>query len=297
MKGFFLPVLVLICCFGIASCAQKSQEKEARVEEAPYAEPPDAAGEAPAQKVLAFSAAGYTTGGKKEWEIWGDSADIFATEQVRLKNVMIKVYEERNPVTITAEEGGYDKASGSAHLEGNVVVTPQDGGRLLTDYLDWEQESQIVKTDAFVQVERENLISRGKGLIGRPELKVVQMNEDVIVEIKDKEDTTKASTVITCDGPLEIDYKQNLAKFFKNVEVSDHRGKLFADRMDVFIELDQEMRKISKVICLGNVRIIRQGSNTLSSKAVYLTDEGKVILTGSPRLVIYPEELEELENQ
>ena len=45
--------------------------------------------------------------------------------------------------------------------------------------------------------------------------------------------------------------------------------------------------------CTRNVKIRQGQSSTLSERAVYLAKEGRVILTGAPQLVIYPDELEE----
>jgi len=60
--------------------------------------------------------------------------------------------------------------------------------------------------------------------------------------------------------------------------------------MDVYI--NREERELTKIVCTGNVRIDREGSNTFSHKATYLAKEGKVILSGEPKLVIHAGQME-----
>jgi len=101
----------------------------------------------------------------------------------------------------------------------------------------------------------------------------------VVVVIQNPDSPTKTPTIITSDGPLEIDYQKNIAHFAENVVARDERGHLFADFMDVFYS--QETRKVFKIISTGNVIIkTKDGNTTYSDNAIYLADEGKVILGG-----------------
>lgn len=98
--------------------------------------------------------------------------------------------------------------------------------------------------------------------------------------------TIYPSTIITCDGALEVDYEHAKATFHENVHVTDERGELFADVMDVFFTPSHE---ISQVHASGHVRIVRGDDTAYSDEAVYLQKEGKVFLTGQPKLVLFPE--------
>ena len=172
------------------------------------------------------------------------------------------------------------------HLEGNVKANTSDGAKLATDYLNWEAKEQRVTTDAVVDVEKENMQVTGSGAVALPNLKQVTFKENVTVNIKPKEaDKEKGLTVITCTGPLEVEYEKNLAIFNKDVTVEDERGKLYADKMNVYLE--PKTRTITKVIASGNVRIVRGENTTYSERAEYTKSDGRVVLTGSPKLVIY----------
>lgn len=106
---------------------------------------------------------------------------------------------------------------------------------------------------------------------------IVQLDDDVVARATD-------GTMITCDGPLVIDYKKNKATFQNNVKVKDVQGDIFADRIDVYFNKDT--RRIRLVVARGNVRIVNEGNVTYSEKAIYLVGQGRVVLPKRPRLVI-----------
>ena len=95
------------------------------------------------------------------------------------------------------------------------------------------------------------------------------------------------ATVITCDGPLDIDYEKNLAVFNNNVKIVDEKGEVTSNRLDAY--LNRQTKAIVKAIAKGEVKILRNNNYSYSDEAVYLAREHKVVLTGRPKIVIYPE--------
>ncbi|MBU4457629.1 MAG: hypothetical protein KJ902_02690, partial [Candidatus Omnitrophica bacterium] len=79
------------------------------------------------------------------------------------------------------------------------------------------------------------------------------------------------------------------ATFQNNVEVKDVEGNIFADRIDVYF--NPGSKRVKCVVARGNVRIINGENVTYSEKAIYLVDEGRVILPKRPRLVIQNEDI------
>ena len=250
------------------------------------------------QKILTFNLAGFDEGGKKKWEIEGRSADIFG-DLIKLDGVVTKAYGEEDSLTLTADEGTYDKANNRVHLEKNVVAISESGAKLTTNSLDWDANLETVTTEDYVKVEKDNLESAGTGAVGQPNLKTVQLNEDVTVNIYPKQGTQQQQpTVITCRGPLVVDYEKNIARFNEEVKVKDKEGEIYSDKMDVyFIAGDEPVSggetksmKIIKIVCIGNVKIVRGENISFSQEAVYTANDRKVILTGEPKLVIYSSE-------
>ncbi|OGX25091.1 MAG: LPS export ABC transporter periplasmic protein LptC [Omnitrophica WOR_2 bacterium RIFCSPHIGHO2_02_FULL_45_21] len=248
----------------------------------------------PEQKMLDFSLVGYTQKGKKSWEVMGKSADIFS-DIVRLTSVNANVYGEEENINLVGDKGAYDKTNGKMHLEDNVIITTQSGGRLSTDSLDWDRASQRVTTTDVVNIEKQNMKVRAKGLEGQPDLKKVFLKDDVQVELQEEQaasDTLLASkepTVINCDGPLEIDYEKEVAIFNNNVKVNQkEQGDMYADKMEAYF--DFKNKKIIRIKSMGNVKIVKGENTSYSEEAEYSAATKKMVLTGRPHLVIYSEE-------
>ncbi len=232
----------------------------------------------PPQKVYSFSFSKYDAGGKKELEIEGDSANIL-TKDIFFTNVLAKAFAEDSPITITADTGVFDKSSSNVHLEKNVIATTKTGTRLLTEELNIHPDEKTVETPVHAKVKRENIHVEGMGATGDSQLKKVNFKKNVTVVVQNADSESKTPTIITCDGPLEIDYERNIAHFSQNVIAKDERGRLVADFMDVFYS--QVTKKIYKIISTGNVVITnKDGHTTYSDNAIYLAEEGKIILGG-----------------
>lgn len=230
------------------------------------------------QKVYFFSFTKYNPTGGKEIEIEGDSANILA-ETVDLLNVVAKAYAEESPVTITADRGKYEKKANVVHIEQNVVATTQDGTRMTTEELDIYPDKHVLENDVQTVVRKNNINVDGMGARGDTNMKRVHFKKNVTVVVQPDENSNEDPTVITCDGPLEIDYNHNIAYFKKNVVAKDYRGTLYADFMDVYYS--KETKKVSKIVATGNVMIENpDGNKTYSDSVVYLADEGRVILGG-----------------
>lgn len=239
----------------------------------------------PQHKLYTFSFSKYTPTGEKQIEIEGDSANIL-DQNVLLMNVVAKAYAEESPVTITADKGDYDKAQNRVRLQQNVVATTENGTRLLTEELEIHPDEHVMQTDLPAQVKKDNINVQGLGARGDSNLKKVRFKKNVTVVVQDPTDPQFGPTVITCDGPLVVDYDKNIAHFKKNVVAQDTRGKLSADVMDVYY--NKASRKVSKILATGNVVIENpDGNKTYSDSVLYLADEGKIILGGDTEGLYY----------
>ena len=240
------------------------------------------------QRVYSFSFSKYTEKGEKELEIEGDSADIFS-RSVALINVIAKAYAEESPVTITADQGTIDRSTNDVVLRKNVVATTETGTRLMTDHLNLHSNDKQMDTDTEARVKRDNISIDGTGAESDSQLRKVTFKKNVTVVVQDPDSDTKTPTIITSDGPLEIDYERNIAHFSKNVLAQDARGTLNADYIDVFY--DKVTRRIFKMVARGNVVIVsKEGNKTYSDNAIYLAREGRVILGGDVEANYQPTE-------
>ena len=240
--------------------------------------PGSAAEKESSQRVYSFSFSKYTEEGQKELEIEGDSADILA-QDVSLINVIAKAYAEESPVTITADQGSMNRSTNEVLLHKNVVATTENGTRLLTDSLKIHSDNKSLETDTTARDKKDNIHIEGMGASSDSQLNKVTFKKNVTVVVQDPNSETNAPTIVTSDGPLEVDYKRDIAHFSKNVVAHHERGILTSDYMDVIY--DKKTRKVSKIIARGNVIITsKDGNITYSDNAVYLADQGRMILGG-----------------
>lgn len=266
------------------------------------------------QQINDFSLVGYGERGKKSWDLSGKTADIFE-DKVSLKTITGNFYGEDEDVKLTADSGDFNKLNSTVHLEQNVVITTSSGTKLTTDSLDWDRKNQVVRTEDVVNILRDNIVTVARGAVGQPGLKKVALEKDVRLDInpaaEDKSQEEKAAQekiVITCEGPLEIDYGKNIASFYNNVKVERDKTQIFSDRMDVyFIASKNEEKesedaagtaqipaamtsKIDKIVARGNVKIVQGENVSYSEEATYSAADKKIILSGRPKLIIYSTE-------
>jgi LPS export ABC transporter protein LptC len=242
------------------------------------------------QKMLTFTFSEYTQEGKKKMEIEGESADIFSGS-VKLSNLTAHIHDTDQKVTITSDRGTFDRSTHNVQLISNVVAQSEDGSTITTDSLDYNSATGVGITDDFTRITREDMVSTGVGAIVYSKERRARLNEDVRVQLVADKKEGVIPTIITCEGSLELDYEKRTAVFHDNVIVQDERGTVVSDLMEVY--LTKETKEISQIVCTGNVHVQQGGNQTFSDNAVYLAQEGRVILTGTPKLVLYPDELKE----
>lgn len=256
------------------------------------------------QEIRDFSLAGYGEKGRKTWDISGKSADIF-TELIKLKDITGNLYGEKEDIKLTADKGDFNKQEGKIHLEENVVITTSSGAKLTTDSLDWDRKKDVVATKDKVNITRDNMVTTAQGAIGHPGLNKVDLNKDVKVEIMPEEQkkgqnkSANEKTVITCDGPLSIDYEKNLATFKNNVKVDRPDSQIYSDTMDLYFNRSTAAGesvsspvsgKIERIVARGNVKIVKGENISYSDEATYTAAGRKIILSGRPKLIVYSTE-------
>ncbi|MFA4991878.1 MAG: LPS export ABC transporter periplasmic protein LptC [Candidatus Omnitrophota bacterium] len=241
------------------------------------------------QEVQNFSFVQYQDKGAEKWKLSGRTAQV-EDAKVNIEEISLLSFGTAQALKLKAREGSFNKEDSVVHLENNVVAAATDGTTLSTDYLDWNAETRNAVTDANVNIKRADLDVSGKGAVCNLEEKTAELKEDINVSISSPGmdgiggSDGASRTTITCKGPLELNYKKNRATFYNAVKVEDKKGSILADRMDVYFSPDS--RRVRWVIAKGNVRIINGENITYSEKAIYLVEQGRVILPDRPKLII-----------
>lgn len=262
------------------------------------------------QQINDFSLAGYDEEGQRTWDLSGRSADIFE-QIIKLKDLVGNMYGKKEDMRLTAEKGNFDKTNGKIHVEKNVVITTSQGAKLTTESLDWDRANQLITSGDLVNINKENMFTTGRGILGRPNLNQMTLEKDVTVEIRPQTqpDQDKLNTagdekkiVITCDGPMEIDYAQNIATFKNNVEVDREDSWIYSDTLQIYFNTNKDNSSsssnspmlmgasIDKIIAKGNVKTVRGENITYSQETIYTSEDKKLTFLGRSRLIIYSTE-------
>ncbi|MFA5320137.1 MAG: LPS export ABC transporter periplasmic protein LptC [Candidatus Omnitrophota bacterium] len=277
-------VLAVFLLLALLAAADAQDTPEAKQQDVP-------------QQINDFSISGYGEKGRKSWDVSGKSADIL-DDKVNLKEVKGNLYGEDDNVSLTADKGVFHREAGVVHLEDNVFITTTSGVTLTTDSLDWDRKNQQVATPDEVNIERENMIANALGASGRPELSQVTLKKNVKAEITPDNPGAaaedKVKVVVTCDGPLDIDYAKNVAVFKNNVKIDRPDAQIYSDEMTVYFSRRAGAAKsgkdingsLEKIVARGNVKVVRGENISYSEEAVYNASDGRIVLSGKPKLII-----------
>lgn len=302
IKRSLFMISTILAIFSLYGCTKKAQEqlsetqRSSAVVETPEIPPMSNMSKAPPkdkdrtqelkldgfeseQKILSFDMTGFTNDGKKKWDIQGKSADIIS-DTIILSDIEANAYSEDRQVMLKAHSGKYNKEEKSVSLQEDVKVSTTDGIIITAEWLKWESETGMIKTDSFVEVKKDSLYASGWGASADTKSKEVELIKDIVVR-QDK-------ITISCGGPLTIDYGNNKASFYDRVKVVEPRGELSADHLDIFFNPDS--REIEKVVAESNVELMHGQNVARGQKIVYTLASGEAILTGNPEILIYSKE-------
>jgi LPS export ABC transporter protein LptC len=262
--------------FLLGGCAKETK---------PQAISPQASEGPQPQVISTFTLVGNTPTGRKKWEVQGQTANLIG-DVVDLSPVEAKSFGQVE-VILTAKRGWFHRNNRNIELEGDVVALTSDGARLVTDTFQWKGDRQTGRTEDWVTVTRPGMTVFGKGGVTFPKMKRVHLAQEVTVTLW--QEGKEGKTLITCDGPMEVDYGRNKARFWRNVHVRDAKGTLRSDRMDV--RFNRSKSQLLEVHCWGHVEIADDEGkkNAFSDRAHSWRTIGKTLLFGHPKLAMVSE--------
>jgi LPS export ABC transporter protein LptC len=65
---------------------------------------------------------------------------------------------------VVGDSGVIREDTGLLHIFGNVVVTTRDGRTMETEHLRWNSATEMIETDAFVRITKDDNVTTGWGL-------------------------------------------------------------------------------------------------------------------------------------
>ena len=97
--------------------------------------------------------------GVKIWEITSDKIRVDAnTHRAEFSNINGKFFREDGKVLeLTALQGYYDQDTHNVHVEGDVVMTDGDNGKLEAVHLDWLSQEEMLIATEDVKISRDDM--------------------------------------------------------------------------------------------------------------------------------------------
>lgn len=108
-----------------------------------------------------------TQGTVKQWELEAEAASYFKEKNLVLfKKIKLTCFSEGGGrITLEGEEGEFNTDTQIIHLQGQILVTSEDGYQFRTDSLDFSPSENKIFTLAVIELAGPKLEARGRGLM------------------------------------------------------------------------------------------------------------------------------------
>lgn len=125
-------------------------------------------------------------GNQKRWQLNADLAETYEDRGLTLmKDVEIIYFKgDQESFVINGKTGTLDNQTYSLTIKGDVKVAGPDGFELLSPSLTWDATKGIITTEDEIDLKKNWLNLKGRGLISTPDLAMVKINGSVRAQIK-----------------------------------------------------------------------------------------------------------------
>lgn len=132
-----------------------------------------------------------TTAGIRQWILASEEMQKFSgQEDVLLITVKMDFFREGEHFsTLVADSGRANPTTHDIHTWGDVVVQTQDGRRLETQELFFDNQTQLIHNDVFNHFTRDEDVVTGIGLEATPDLEYIEIKQRVAADVSDETGT------------------------------------------------------------------------------------------------------------
>jgi LPS export ABC transporter protein LptC len=128
-----------------------------------------------------------TLEGNLRWTLDADQAEVFDKEQrTVMRKVVVQVFSKDTVWKVTADEGSLDNDKRDVTVRGNVVVTSNDGLRITTPQLTWQNKDRHLFTEEKVTITRPGTTITAQGLDVRMQEQEAVLRKQVRVVIENR---------------------------------------------------------------------------------------------------------------
>jgi LPS export ABC transporter protein LptC len=128
--------------------------------------------------------------GIKRWELYSDIARLYQTQKLAYSdNIYAQYYKDNKLVsTLTADKAIINTETNATEADGHVILITENKSRLDTDKLNWNPDTDEIKTDERVHVLKGSNEISAMGMVADTELNNIQFTKDVHSKVRDVND-------------------------------------------------------------------------------------------------------------
>ncbi len=133
-----------------------------------------------------------TVRGVKRWELYSDKARLYQTQKLAYSdNVYAQYYKKDKLVsTLTSDKAIINTETNATQAQGHVELIVENGSKLETNKLDWNPDTDQIKTDEPVHVFKGSDEINAVGMVADTELNNIHFTRDVHSKVRDVNDIT-----------------------------------------------------------------------------------------------------------
>lgn len=160
-------------------------------EEAATASSPQDGAAIPAQQFFDYRLI-ESNAGIKQWVLQSAEMQKFTGQRdVILVEVHMDFFRDGEHFSVlTSDSGRTNLQTKNIHAWGDVVVVTDDGRRLETEDLFYDNETELIHNEVFNRFTRGADVMTGIGLEATPDLEYIELKEDVQAEVDDNSQTS-----------------------------------------------------------------------------------------------------------
>ncbi len=183
-QSFAVAAALCLLLLAVSACEQDTELASSTATGEPVAEKP-------AQQFFDYRLI-ESNAGIKQWVLQSAEMQKFTGQRdAILFDVHMDFFQDGEHFSVlTADSGRANLHTKNIHTWGNVVIITDDGRKLETEQLYFNNETELIHNDVFNRFTRQTDIMTGMGLEATPDLEYIELKRDVQAEVADGSELT-----------------------------------------------------------------------------------------------------------
>jgi LPS export ABC transporter protein LptC len=127
-----------------------------------------------------------TVQGKKRWEFYADVARLYQNQKEAYSDNIYAQYYKKDKLTstLTADHAIVNTDTNATEAQGHVELIVENGSKLETDKLNWDPDTDIIKTEGWVHVYKGEDDITAVGMVADTQLNNIHFTKDVQTKVR-----------------------------------------------------------------------------------------------------------------